>query len=177
MTIIRLTSLHPVSVSALVLVDQIHSSCSSVNKSMEMPHCVWRLNKLLTSELNPNLFSQDFFHPHLSFHASFHPSRSLSALSVSSIMMLIKWTEWTIHIPMAGFLPSAQPPAPLYLLQGIIHLALSLYTMLSGRAHTGHASTLTLIRGMFTWLQSKFKRWQTEARFGNSGDGGGQARR
>lgn len=63
---------------------------------------------------------------------------------------------------MAGFLPSALPPAPLCLLEGIIHLALSLYTTLSGCTHTGHADTLILIRGMFTWLQGKVKRWETE---------------
>lgn len=63
---------------------------------------------------------------------------------------------------MAGFLPSALPPAPLCLLEGIIHLALSLYTTLSGRTHTGHADTLIPIRGMFTWLQGKVKRWETE---------------
>lgn len=78
------------------------------------------------------------------------------------MMMLIKRTEWIIQIPMAGFLPSALSPALLCLLEGIIHLALSLSTTLSGRTHTDPANTLILIGGMFTWLQGKSKRWESE---------------
>ena len=66
---------------------------------------------------------------------------------------------------MAGFLPSAPSPALLCLPEGIIHLALSLSTTLSGRTHTDPANTLILMRGMFTWLQGKSKRWESEKGF------------
>lgn len=111
------------------------------------------------------------------FHSSIHPSLSLPALSVSSIMMLIKWTEWIIQIPMAGFLPSALPPAPLCLLEGIIHLALSLYTTLSGRTHTGHATHMThwyrleaCLHGCKVKLRGGKQRGGLQARFGKSGN-------
>lgn len=92
----------------------------------------------LSSELN-HLSSQRFFYLQLcqSVSIHFHPFTALSESlpSVSSTTMLIKWTECNIQIPMAVFLPSALSASPLCLPEGIIHLALSLYTMLSGCTH------------------------------------------
>lgn len=59
------------------------------------------------------------------FFVSVYFSLSLSA---PAAVMSTTWTEWVLQIPMAAFLLSA---APLCLLEGIIHLALSLYAALS----------------------------------------------
>lgn len=75
-------------------------------------------------------------------HSFFCVYFSLS-LSASTMMMLIKWTEWIIQIPMAAFLPSVWSAAPLCLLEGIIHLALSLYTTPSRSMHTHTMHTQT----------------------------------
>lgn len=91
-------------------------------------------------------FSQLFLQ--LSCYSSYLPSFHLStlsllaALSVSSIMMLIKWAEWIIQIPMA--FPLLRLPLPFCLQKGIIHLALSLCThAIWVHTHTGRANTET----------------------------------
>lgn len=104
-----------------------------------------------------------YFHSMSSSHRSVTPSFlfcvyfSLS-LSASTMMMLIKWTEWIIQIPMAAFLPSVWSAAPLCLLEGIIHLALSLYTTPSRSVHTHTMHThilLTHVSCLFAWLKGK----------------------
>lgn len=133
--------------------------CRSCMK-LELAYMFMCFSDLWTLICFHHISSTHSFSVRLAIPLSF--SLSLSALSVSSIMMLIKWAEWIIQIPMAGCLPSALSPAPLCLLEGIIHLALSLYThAILAHTHRPCKHTLILIRGLFTWPQGKVKRWET----------------
>lgn len=105
-----------------------------------MPMLLW------CAEPNPYLCLQHVFIPHIchspSFLFSVHSTSSLSVFA-SNMMMLIKWTEWIIQIPMAVFLPSVWSAALLCSLEEIIHLVLSLYTLPPQWVHTHTTDTLT----------------------------------
>lgn len=75
------------------------------------------------------------------------------SLSASATMMSITWPEWILQIPMAVFLLSVLSAAPRCLLEGIVHLALSLYTVLS-RIYT-HIPALTQWYCLFIWLKGE----------------------